>query len=317
MAVDKETVKPVQKSERTAAARKDTAGSSVLKRHAVANGLAALVSIAAVAWLKPQTAGGTGFVVGVIFIVFNLGAIMFRASKPTGLKSTIGWIMLCTVSVSISCCGTPRPIPVAATTPAPARGLRPVSAFLPAGAIPPPGVAAYGIIAFTALPTDASRDRLTKVCLSYLATLPFQNSLPDSVPLSDQMITFWPTRATPPPDPNCSWLIDNYDLFGGVSAIQDASDQGHPIRGRGPFLIGWSPSTARGVKDAVVLVVDLSPFEAQDSFDQQFEFWRQEIVENPSVWHNGFSTERLRLAIRDFADSHGSEIMSAIKVWGK
>jgi len=55
--------------------------------------------------------------------------------------------------------------------------------------------------------------------VSYLATLPIQNSLPASIPVGDQMITFWPARASLPPDPNCSWLIDNYDLFGGVSAI--------------------------------------------------------------------------------------------------
>jgi hypothetical protein len=319
VADDKKSGNPVKKPEHTAAASKGTAGSSVVKRHAVANGLAALVSIAAVAWLKPQSAGGTGFVVGVIFIVLNLGGMMFRPLKATGLKPSIAWIMLCVVSTSIACCGAPTPVRVAAPTPVAAsvRGLRPVRAFLPAGAIPPPGVGAYGIVAFTALPTAASRDRLNKVCLSYLATLPSQNSLPGSISISDQMITFWPTPASPPADSSCDWLIDNYDLFGGVSAIQDASDQGHPIRGRGPFLIGWSPSTDRGVKDAVVLVVDLSPFESQDSFDQQFEFWRQEIVENPSVWRSGFSLERLRLAIRDFADSHGSDIMSAIKVWGK
>jgi hypothetical protein len=68
---------------------------------------------------------------------------------------------------------------------------------------------------------------------------------------------------------------------------------------------------------AVVLVVDLSSLESQDSFDEQFEFWRQEIVENPSVWRGGFSIERLRLTISDFADVHGSDIMSSIKVWGK
>jgi hypothetical protein len=297
-------------------------GSTLLKRHALANGLAALVSIAAVAWLGTQSAGGTGLVVGVVFILFNLGALLFGSPKKTKrhtLKHVVAWGLLSAASALIACSNAPpappqAPLPAAAAS---ARGLRPVRAFLPAGQIPPAGVGAYGVLAFNALPTDASRARLKKVCGSYLATLPSQAAIPTSIPLSEQMITFWPVHGNPVPNPVCDWLLDNYDLFGGISAIQDAQSQGQTVRGRGPFLIGWSPSTARGVKDAVVLVVGLSPFESQDSFDEQLEFWRQEIVENPSVWRGGFSVERLRLAIRDWADRNGADITQSIKIWGK
>jgi hypothetical protein len=131
------------------------------------------------------------------------------------------------------------------------------------------------------------------------------------------MITFWPVRGELPPDPNCEWLLEHYDLFGGTSAIQDAHAQGESMSGRGPFLIGWSPSTTRGVRDAVVLVLDLSPLDSQNSFDTQFEFWRQKIVENPSLWRSGFSVEGVRLAVRDFADRYGSEILKSINIWAR
>ena len=337
-------------------------GAGLLKRHAIANGLATLVSIAAVAWLGTQTAGGTGLVVGVTFILFNLGSLLSGRPRPTkrhALRHAVAWCLLSAATTLISCANpalvslqpsqsaiTPVPqveqyrppadqnVPLAEPKPSFAvhenfdqsvnsadssiiAPLRPVRAFLPAGSIPPPGVGAYGVVAFSALPTDASRERLKKVCASYLATLPSQAAIPASIPLRDQMITFWPVQGNPAPSPDCDWLLDNYDLFGGTSAIQDAESQGQDLSGRGPFLIGWSPSTARGVKDAVVLVVDLSPFESQASFDGQFAFWRREIVENPSVWRGGFSLEGLRLAVRDWADRNGSNIVQAIRIWGR
>ncbi|HJS87290.1 MAG TPA: hypothetical protein VJ779_17690, partial [Acetobacteraceae bacterium] len=85
--------------------------------------------------------------------------------------------------------------------------------------------------------------------------------------------------------------------------------------GRGPFLIGWSPSNMRGVPDAIVLIVDMSDFESQQSFDEAFLFWQRKIVEDPQLWRSGFSLERVRLAVRDFVDHYGKSIEAAIKIW--
>lgn len=194
--------------------------------------------------------------------------------------------------------------------------LRPTRAFLSASDIPPAGVGAYGVVALRTLPTPANHDRLIMLCRSFLASLPAQQTLPASVALKDQMITVWPLNFQPPQGtPQCDYLISNYDLYGGISAVEDAASQGHRLNGRGPFLIGWSPSTKRGKPDAVVLVIDMSGFETQASFDDAFKFWQDKVVEDPSLWRQGFRLERLRLAIRDFADHYGESILGALKFW--
>jgi hypothetical protein len=135
----------------------------------------------------------------------------------------------------------------------------------------------------------------------------------------DQMLTIWPLD-----DPSaqraiaddCKFVIEHYDLYGGFSAIRDAKRQGAKLDGRGPFLIGWSPSNTRGIPDKVVLVVDLSSFESQDSFDNAFLFWQTKIVEDPMLWRSGFSIEGIRLVIRDFVDHYGQDVMKATRIWG-
>ena len=66
--------------------------------------------------------------------------------------------------------------------------------------------------------------------------------------------------------------------------------------------------------DKLVLVVDLSSFESQDSVDSAFLFWQQKIVQDPMLRRLGFSVEGIRLAIRDFVDRYGQDVM---KIWGK
>ena len=196
--------------------------------------------------------------------------------------------------------------------------LRPVRAFLSAGSIPPPGVGAYGVVALRTLPTPANSDRLLMMCRAFLASLPAKEALPSDVALKDQMITFWPLNSRNSSETQlaqCDYLTKNYDLYGGVSAIEDAEGQDHPLSGRGPFLIGWSPSNMRRHADAVVLVVDMSDLDSQASFDDTFSFWQNKIVEDPSLWRKGFSLEHLRLAIRDFSDHYGQSILSALKFW--
>jgi hypothetical protein len=108
--------------------------------------------------------------------------------------------------------------------------------------------------------------------------------------------------------------VDHYDLVGGILAIQDASrHQGAKLEGIGPFLIGWSPSNARGVPDKVVLIFDLSRLESQASFDEAFTIWQKRIVENPTLWVSGFSVTKIRLALRDFVDHYGTDV---VKFWG-
>lgn len=131
------------------------------------------------------------------------------------------------------------------------------------------------------------------------------------------MLTIWPLDepdASEALKDDCDFAVDHYDLVGGILAIQDASrHQGADLEGMGPFLIGWSPSNARGVPDKVVLIFDLSRLESQASFDEAFTIWQKRIVENPSLWVAGFSATKIRLALRDFIDHYGTDV---VKFWG-
>ena len=201
------------------------------------------------------------------------------------------------------------------------RQLVPVRAFLRSEDIPPPSIGAYGIVAFRSKPTSANRHRLLMACAAYVAALPRQNSVPSRIALSEQMLTIWPLDNPAAPDAandKCDFAIDHYDLFGGDSAIADAQKQGAVFGQDGPFLIGWAPSNTRGVPNKLVLVVDMSHYTSQDSFDHAFLFWKQKIVENPELWRSGFSIETIRLAARDFADKYGDTILSAtVSIWKK
>jgi hypothetical protein len=195
--------------------------------------------------------------------------------------------------------------------------LIPTRAFLPSSKIPPPDVGAYGVAALRAKSTPANAARLGMFCTAFIKTLPSQYSLPVGMPVTQEMVTIWPIDTPKPvtlPQENCEFLLEHYDLFGGESAIADATAQGKNLSGRGPFLIGWSPSNSRYVPDAVVLVVDMSDFDTQDSFDEALMFWQRKIVENPALWNSGFSAERIRLAMRDFADKYGTSILKAVKL---
>jgi hypothetical protein len=212
----------------------------------------------------------------------------------------------------------PAPTAVApAPTAAPAPRLVPARVYLRAADIPPPLIGAYGVVALRSKPTPANRERLLRTCIAYRASLPPQKTLPSHIPPSNQMVTIWPLDEPDASDAlkdDCDFVVDHYDLAGGILAIQDASrHQGANLEGNGPFLIGWSPSNARGVPDKVVLIFDLSRLESQASFDEAFATWQKRIVENPTLWVSGFSVVKIRLAVRDFVDHYGTDI---VRIWG-
>jgi hypothetical protein len=213
----------------------------------------------------------------------------------------------------------PRPAAVPPPpTAAPAPRLVPARVYLRAADIPPPSIGAYGVVALRSKPTPANRERLLRTCMAYRASLPPQKTLPSSIPPSNQMLTIWPLDEPDASDAlkdDCDFAVDHYDLAGGILAIQDASlHRGANLEGIGPFLIGWSPSNARGVPDEVVLIFDLSRLESQASFDEAFAIWQKRIVENPTLWVSGFSAVRIRLALRDFVDHYGTDV---VKIWGR
>ena len=195
--------------------------------------------------------------------------------------------------------------------------LQPVRAYLRAKDIPPPGVGAYGLVGVHSRPTPANRAKLLMVCKSFVAYFP--RSEEASAPLSDQMVTIWPVVHADAPEiqrDDCDYAIDHYDLVASESAISDATVQHGNFRGEGPFLVGWSPSNARGVAGALVLVIDMSSKNTQAEIDHAFQFWKNEIVEDPSTWRNGWSVERIRVSLQLFADTYGPAMMDSVKFFG-
>jgi hypothetical protein len=192
--------------------------------------------------------------------------------------------------------------------------LQPVRAYLRARDIPPAGVGAYGLVVFHSRPTPANRAKLLMVCKSFVAYFP--RSEEASAPISDQMMTIWPVVRPDAPEiqkDDCDYAIDHYDLVASESAISDATIQHGKFGGPGPFLVGWSPSNARTVPGALVLVIDMSKKNTQAEIDQAFQFWKNEIVEDPSKWRNGWSVERIRVSLQIFADTYGPAMMDSVK----
>jgi hypothetical protein len=197
--------------------------------------------------------------------------------------------------------------------------LVPVRQFLRSSDIPPADVGAYGLLVLKSKATTANQEKLLMVCQSYIAHFAPSESIPDSVPMSDRMITIWPLMhpesASAKAD-DCQFAVKDYDLFASEKAINDAIHQKANFDGVGPFLVGWSPSSSRGKIDKIVLVVDLSKKDTQAGIDREFDFWKSKIVEDPSLWRHGWSIESIRQAIKDFSDQYGQDVVDSIKLAG-
>jgi hypothetical protein len=199
-----------------------------------------------------------------------------------------------------------------------AKPLQPTREYLSAKQIPPAGAGAYGLVVFQARPTPASRSKLAMVCKSFVAYFPRRET--SDVPLNDQMITVWPLdnpEAEEAKRDDCAFALDHYDLVASEAAIRDAHAQHADFDGEGPYLVGWSPSNSRTVPDALVLVIDLSADTTQAEIDHKFQFWKNEIVEDPSKWRRGFIADRIRESIRKFVDTYGQAMLDAIKIVGE
>ena len=60
----------------------------------------------------------------------------------------------------------------------------------------------------------------------------------------------------------------------------------------------------------------MSADNSQAEIDAKFQFWKNKIVQDPSAWRDGFSLERVRVAIHNFADQYGQAMLDAIKLVG-
>jgi hypothetical protein len=195
--------------------------------------------------------------------------------------------------------------------------LEPLREWLAAKDIPPVGAGAYGLVVFHSKPTAANRKKLKMVCDAFVAFFPPAEKA--TVPLEDQMITVWPLDnpdAKEAKEDNCDYALDHYDLIAAGQAVSDAQRQHANFDDAGPYLVGWSPSKTRRIPDALVLVMDMSADNSQAEIDAKFLFWKNKIVQDPAAWRDGFSIERVRVAIHNFVDQYGQAMVDTIKLIG-
>ena len=186
---------------------------------------------------------------------------------------------------------------------------------------PPYEFGAYGIVAFPETWTISTKQRYLWVCEAFVATLPASSSL--SRPPEQQMVTVWPidtptlarqlSGGTTLADriAGCKDAVEHYDLKTALIALQEAGKaKGEVFGGEGPFLLAWSPASSKGKVDALVLVADLSNVPTEDALLERFRRWRQDIELNPDLFRDGWTVDRLRVAIKDWADKWGNIFFS-------
>jgi hypothetical protein len=100
---------------------------------------------------------------------------------------------------------------------------------------------------------------------------------------------------------------DRYDLTTAQTALKEAeyTKSDLSLNGAGPYILGWAPSTTKGQKNTSVLIYDLSTTVVDAHFREEFRDWDKDIAKDPSTWINGFSLEKLRRAVRNWADKTG------------
>ncbi len=202
--------------------------------------------------------------------------------------------------------------------------VRASSLFIGDGQHPLKEFAAYGILAFRSEATSQSENRYMAICEGFLATLPAALELVDQgVPLKDQMATAWPisnpdlanslndTNADETPQSRCAEIVAGIDLITSIDAIQKATraSDDENLRGRGPYLLAWSPSTNFGQANVPVLVMDLSSVTTSEQAKERFRAWADDIQRNPALWRSGWNLERLRVTLRLWADRFGPGIL--------
>jgi len=184
---------------------------------------------------------------------------------------------------------------------------------------PPEGVAAYGIIAFQTLATSEDEATYIAICEAFFSSLINSTDIVrDSIV---EMVTVWPIDDRDNPDlpdalnttragaDSCAQAVEFYDIQIARDAIADARRAGQYLTGRGPFLIAWAPGWQKGAPEAIVLAADLSDVQTIREAQDVLAIWRSDIEQDPSLWENGFTAEKLRVKLRQIVNRYGEGLL--------
>lgn len=217
---------------------------------------------------------------------------------------------------------TPAPaIPAVAIAPQPVRQERIYASrlFLGRDSFPPEAFAAYGILAFQTLSTSEDRQAYMAICEAFFGAL--LNSDDVAADISRQMVTVWPIDDRKRPDliddlnttraqeGSCEDAVEFYDIQIARGAIGDARQAGVDLTGRGPFLLAWAPAAMKGHPDAVVLAADLSNVKTVADAKDVLRIWREDIEQDPELWEDGFSLEKMRVKLRQVVNRYGDGLL--------
>jgi hypothetical protein len=221
-----------------------------------------------------------------------------------------------------------RPAKPTSPTTSPTMGSSPAvrasRTFAGPGEYPPSRFAAYGIVAFQALPYDtAETNRYRNICRGYLAAIPGSKILLDKgIPLNKQMVTVWPLNdgklasklntTSLEHDEMCSRAVLSIDLVTSRNSIVKARTALRKtlLEERGPYVIAWSPAQSFGKSQAAVLVLNLSNVTTSAQAVEMFREWSDKIEQNPELWTGGWNHDSLRVTLRLWADRWGPGILS-------
>jgi len=191
--------------------------------------------------------------------------------------------------------------------------------FLGRDSFPPEAFAAYGILAFQTLSTSEDRQTYLAICEAFFGAL--LNSDDVAADISRQMVTVWPIDDRRRPDliaglnttraqeGSCENAVEYYDIQIARGAIGDARQAGVDLSGRGPFLFAWAPAGMKGHPDAVVLAADLGNVKTVADAKDVLRIWREDIEQDPDLWQDGFSLEKMRVKLRQIVNRYGDGLL--------
>ena len=184
---------------------------------------------------------------------------------------------------------------------------------------PPTEYAAYGIVAFNSKASNYDRKRHEMICEAYVSSI--VDSRKSQEPKSKQMATVWPIESdeiakrvrVSNGSELCKVAVESYGLKTSQKAIREAELAGTLLRDRGPYLIAWSPSNKKGAPDAVVLVADFSKVDEYEDAQILMQRWVHDIEQDPGLWSQGWSLDKLRTNLQTWFDSQGTKILMILK----
>ena len=187
---------------------------------------------------------------------------------------------------------------------------------------PPTNFSAYGIVVFKSTASSFDSDRHKMICEAYVNSL-FPTELL-GISSRDQMVTVWPIDSTANAklvsqssiDTVCETAVKNYGLKTAIQADREAKAAGVELDGAGPFLIAWSPPSAKGMPDAIVLKADMSELQSYQEIRDVMHAWVNDIESNPELWKKGWNA-KIHAVIQKWLDHHGSKLLTVIGLEGK